>query len=588
MLQSPPSTQIPDTRVLELQRRARTLSSVRNENGVSNHVQEMLQTEVSPSGQEIGKVRAMANWDPSYSTEKVDWYGEYIARHAPISISWLQQPVVDLSDNEAKREIRGMGLLADHGDMKAVGPLEDGSVCVWDIGHSGRVGGRETRRGAILACSKPGLLSVNDQDSASLHSSSESRAKMTSTGVVECVSIDHVRNKAYFAVQSSLNEVDLNTLQISSHENYPFSISALSSTDYPVPLTIGTTLSLHLHDPRQSHNARSSDAISSESRLDTVANFPTCPRPRNDFHRLLSGDHIPRYAPLFQPGPLSILHISPPGCNDPTQSSIYVAGRFPSVLVYDRRTFPKLSNTIHSGARLCSLTSSPHPFNSLDTDLMRQNRLSLSAAREAKSQLGQTLVACGEYNGKGSLEVYGVSPYDLPFPSQAGAAQNSTYKNRVSASGSKLLSVVAHGTRLVVSDGDGYLRWFERDGRTPVRRWNINRYAATESWGLFNRSALEATPVDVARKLLPTNGNVGGRHINRDEILLWTGEKIGLLGFQEEPRFGADEWEESMLSAEESGRRKEERRYGEVMRRALERQADEVRFIRGLGLRGGL
>ena len=37
-------------------------------------------------------VRAMASWDPTYPDEMVNWYDEYIARHAPLSLSWLEQP----------------------------------------------------------------------------------------------------------------------------------------------------------------------------------------------------------------------------------------------------------------------------------------------------------------------------------------------------------------------------------------------------------------------------------------------------------------------------------------------------------------
>lgn len=38
------------------------------------------------------RARAAAAWDPSYEGEDVDWYSEYIARHGPMSFSWLQQP----------------------------------------------------------------------------------------------------------------------------------------------------------------------------------------------------------------------------------------------------------------------------------------------------------------------------------------------------------------------------------------------------------------------------------------------------------------------------------------------------------------
>jgi len=145
-------------------------------------------------------------------------------------------------------------------------------------------------------------------------------------------------------------------------------------------------------------------------------------------------------------------------------------------------------------------------------------------------------------------------------------------------------SAVSHGTRLVVSDGDGQIRWVERDGSSLVRRWNINQSVErTEAPGIFNTCVMEAGRGDVARKLLPTNANLDDGHLDHDELLLWTGERIGVLAFKGKPQFEEEDWEE-LMSAEEKAKRKEERIYGQTMRRALERQADEVRLVRGLGL----
>ena len=49
--------------------------------------------------------------------------------------------------------------------------------------------------------------------------------------------------------------------------------------------------------------------------------------------------------------------------------------------------------------------------------------------------------------------------------------------------------------------------------------------------------------------------------------------------------FTAEDFEEGARSAAEVEKEKEERIYSEKMRRALERQADDVRFVRNLGLR---
>ncbi|KAL8970142.1 MAG: hypothetical protein Q9197_003976 [Variospora fuerteventurae] len=80
---------------------------------------------------------------------------------------------------------------------------------------------------------------------------------------------------------------------------------------------------------------------------------------------------------------------------------------------------------------------------------------------------------------------------------------------------------------------------------------------------------------NVVRKILP----LGAWEDAKGELALWTGEKIGVLGFRPKPRF---EWEWDR--EEKEG--KEEKEFRVRMRRALERQADDVRFVRGLGLAG--
>ena len=571
---------IPDPRVLEIQRRAAALASSNStQKTATGGAKEKGVKSTSPDpSTESQRLRALANWDPSYPNEKVDWYGEYIARHGPISTSWLQQPTIREGSTDETHEIRGMALHHSSNGSRVVAPLDDGSVCLWELGHGiNSESSDNQRKGAIIGRSKAGLLSFSaGSDSDELYDL-HPKTKTANTGVVECLSVDSVRNKAYFAVHKGLHEVDLNTLQISHYEKYPFLITAFSEVTFPTPLTVGSTHSLHLHDPRRSMNACWSDS-SCTDRVDNVANFPASSRPKNDFYRLLSGDGFASsFAPLFHPGPLAIHHVSSAGTSDASSGEIYVAGRFPSLLIYDRRSFPKLRNTIHSGARLCSLTSVPYPFRSLDNrDLTPQ------AVYQTKSKPGKTLVACGEYNGKGSLEIYGVSPEDNSSLAVPGSAQSLSYKNRVSASRSKLLSVATHGTRLVVSDGDGSIRWMERDGSTLVRRWNINQYEGSEKIVIFRSSSAEPHG-DVARKLVPVNLGGTDAQADGDELLIWTGERIGVLAFKNRPQFGLEDWEERVETAEEKIKRREERIYGETMRRALEKQANEVRFVRGLG-----
>ena len=482
-------------------------------------------------------VRAMASWDPTYLDEKVDWFGEYIARHAPLSMGWLEQPFSERSGQREKLEMKGLGILKDHNDS-VVAPLDDGSVCLWNIGD-----------GRIISRSRPGLLSFNGPEYGTSQNSTTSKAKMMNHGVVECVSVDKSRNKAYIAVQSALNEVDLTTLQISSLGRYLYPITALSEAAYPVPLTVGTGFSLHLHDPRLDNKGGSPNSWFSD-RVDSSANVSNDFRYSNtDLHRLSSGDPSQAdYATLFPPSPLSILHLNP-------SSTIYVAGRFPSILTYDRRYFPKLTSTIHSGARLCSIVSLPNPKR-------------------------PTLAAAGEYNGKGSLELYPLGPSSIASPSDTNPEPT---RNRASASRSKILSLTPHGTRLLFSDGDGKLKWVERDGSELVRQWNINTFDSSLSdsestrGGIFNTQPDEG---DVALKLLPVDTG------ERSEVCIWTGEKIGVLGFRDKPRFSFGMNETNGTCTPEGSSDGESHDYERMMSRALRWQANEVRSVRGLGLIG--
>lgn len=376
-----------------------------------------------------------------------------------------------------------------------------------------------------------------------------------------------------------------------SHEKFPFSITALSAAKYPVPLTVGTNLCLYLHDPRARRNA--GKAGSESERLDRYnAAFDSLRSSGlGDFRTLLNPDPNPIYAHLHHPGPLSILHLPSSGDEWDGNGEIYVAGRFPSILNYDRRYFPKLRGTIHSGARLCSMASLPYPFASMEKDLARRGELSVEQVWEAKTRPGKTLIACGEYNSKGSLEMYGLSPEPhlstISSDSSAGSLQNSVMKNRQTSSSSKLLSVANHGTRIVVSDGGGNLKWLERDGFTEARRWNIAHGSVEAPRGIFGTlgdSYMDSGSGDIVIKMANTHNGRHGMLVNED-LVLWTGEKIGLLSFSSKPGFTADSFEETGNKTPEQIRtEREERTYAETMGRALEANANEVRWMRGLGL----
>ena len=389
-----------------------------------------------------------------------------------------------------------------------VAPLDDDGVCLWNIGCENDTW--DESHGRIKARSKPGILSAQGPQEISRTMNSWQHDTPWREAVVESVSVDKLRNMAYFAVQGGLNEVDLGTLKLVSHQKYPTTICALSEISCSTPLTVATAARLYIHDHRLSKN------------VSTTAFEP---------------DRPTSHAPLLD-SPLSIVHLH-------SSQTIHVAGRFPSILTYDRRAFPKVHSTIHSGARLSSLTSK-------------------------HSSTTNTLIACGEYNGKGSLELY-----RLPA-SRNSSAHVSSYQNRMSAASSKLLSVASHGNRIVFCDGDGMLKWVEQDGSTLVRRWNINSCSEQQRpRGLFGGPS-EAGESDVARKIVPLHEG------SKSDLAIWTGEKIGIVSFRKKPRFGP--WVEKEED-EKSVSNEEMELFQGRMRRALERQADEVRFMRGLGLK---
>ncbi|KAJ9258216.1 hypothetical protein DTO212C5_8751 [Paecilomyces variotii] len=548
--------------------------------------------------------RAAAEWDPSYETEDVDWYSEYIDRHGPISFSWLQQPYT-VNESRRKKEfcdVKGMGLFRDWSSAredKVVAPVDNGGVVIWDLNYS-HANNTQTRKGRIVGSSAPGVLLTD----------TSGRSRTTTlefTNIGECMSVDSISRRAYIAVGNVLNEIDLETLRLVSQKRYAWSIFAMSQeTDYSVPLTLATTLSLHIYDSRLP--AREEEAeISLRCEREPspfLSASSVYPRPDSPYFQLQADGQPPHrirspdpsdvgtnYAPLFQPGPLSILH--PPA---PHVNTILLAGRFPSILSYDRRFFPQLQSTVHSGGRLCGLASIPAPKFPVSSD--------------ATWPPSHRIVACGEYNGKGSLELYDLTcsaaETNNELSNESSTLSPPRYQNRQSAASSKLLSVASHGTRIAYSDSEGNIKWVERDGRGEVRRFNINSYHArtpnlqdsTEQRGSDETSGSRLFPNhpsdegDVARKILPTGANLTG-----DELLVWTGDRIGRIRFAANPDDSMDEEDDEVFSddgldpvsrQERRHTRQEEKmreqEYSEMMRRALEMQGDEVIWMGRLGM----
>ncbi|KAF2006588.1 hypothetical protein P154DRAFT_559114 [Amniculicola lignicola CBS 123094] len=525
------------------------------------------------------RITLLANWDPSYVSETVDWYGEYVQRHGRHHLGWFQTAGYGDRDEELHHEATGAGILFDSTGMaeKVIAPLEDGSICIWDANNA------HHRRGRIVARSAVGLLADKGSDLDLATRLRQSRTMMTETGAVECVSVDSRAKKAFFAVQNMLNEVDLNTLQVVSRTPYPFAITALSESRYPTPLTVGTNWTIHLHDTRKP------PSLPSASKVELIAGATS-------FSRLETGD-FGGHVSLSQPGALSIQHL-PTTREWDGNGDIWVGGRFTSFLNFDRRFFPRLRGTVHSGARISCLTSIPHSFIPNDLRLGKPYS-SPNLLREAKEKQGHTLIAAGEYKGKGSLELYGLSGEPTRSINSSDSRttvknHHACYQNRQTASSSKLLSVAPHGTRLVFSDGDGNLKWTERDASTPVRQFNINEMGTR---GASVAVGIEGGYGDIVQKIMPSvnpalssvSGH-GSVPLGEDNLVIWTGDgKVGMVGFGSGGRgkYGDGEGEEVVferVSKEVESERRREREYSGEMRRALESQARELRWLRGYGL----
>jgi hypothetical protein len=518
------------------------------------------------------------NWDPSYPEEKVNWYQDFIQRHGPQKIGWFQDAGSGGKDeDDIRREATGAGILFDSDGLahRLVAPLDDGSLSIWDASATSE------KKGRILAKTSIGLLSNQGSDLDYDTRRSQSHTIMTETGAVECVSIDSTLRKGFFAAMNVLNEVDLNTLQVVSRTPYPFPITALSEAHHCTPLTVGTNWTIHLHDTRKPPPSPF------PTRCELIAGSIS-----PSFSRLETGD-FGGHVSLSQPGALSIVHL-PTNRDWDGNGDIWVGGRFTSMLNFDRRFFPRLRGTVHSGARLSCITSISRPF------IPQSLRVGYppSYLHDAKETPGHTLITAGEYKGKGSLEFYGLSsePTRSINSSDSRTTRNpqACYQNRQTASSSKLLSVATHGTRIVFSDGDGNLKWVERDGSTPVRQFNINDLqrqppSITSTMTSVLQPNIEAGWGDIVQKILPTTTSTTSydtsstTSLGQDDLILWTGDgKLGMLGFGRDPPFDIDVFLDAL--EQQGGEKVKEREYGMEMRRALEMQAREVRWLRGYGL----
>lgn len=155
--------------------------------------------------------------------------------------------------------------------------------------------------------------------------------------------------------------------------------------------------------------------------------------------------------------------------------------------------------------------------------------------------------------------------------------------------------------KFVYSDGDAKLKWVERNGFTPVREFSIN--PAADAYGIMDsgheafadHSIFNSNPAtdngDIVQKILPTiqrgilSSSDYAPRLHEDNLIVWTGDgRLGMVGFGKCCEWDCAIFEESAERAQDAATIQQERQYGQRMREALQRQADEARFMSGLGL----
>ncbi|KAF8427368.1 hypothetical protein EV426DRAFT_404447 [Tirmania nivea] len=606
--------------------------------------------------------------------KKIDWYEEWKWRFAPLRMEWLDhyssawgtnggESTSDEDDDNlglstsippacsssatyldslsgmkaADLEVRGVTAFSSsgiHGDRDMLfSPFSDGSVAVFDLRSFGRrqldqgwVDGDDDDDWRLLGRSRPGLVSVATGSGRGSYlvggnggrSVGGLKTTKAPNGVVECVSVDPWSGKGWVAVEGRLIEIDLHTLTKVAEHKLPFSITALSQTSNPHPLTVCTTNYMHLYDPRIAVN--------------------------NNFMNTMR-------APLHQTGAFSILH-SNNGQATGGEDTIFLAGRFKAILAYERRMFPKMKIPMYTGSKLSTLSSFPSPASGSSAFGEGNGTLENNGSNSV-----EMIVAGGEYNGHGSLELYPVytinntntrslpdsnrflshtsahpqlrrhnhgvvnpslnhQQHDILHPDVTSTLTTVTrempaeiVRNRQSASRCKILSVDAsQGARIITGDADGIIRWMERDGRQEIRQYDIFGDTSEDiehppqprsplrgsRWcdgiaGYYIRPD-GSMRSEVVQKLVTfggSSGSCGSVGPSQAGVVVWTGERLGILSVgRQRPRKVRNGKIRgvAVVDGEDVPVDEVAERYEKEMRRALERQGDELNIMKGLGV----
>lgn len=97
-----------------------------------------------------------------------------------------------------------------------------------------------------------------------------------------------------------------------SCQSFEWSITTLSTAHAGLPLTVGTSLGIHLYDYR-ARDQRRTEVI---ERVDSPSGTGTRDFYEEQLRQVFDDDPLPPYASLSQPTPLSILHLPRAGSSD--------------------------------------------------------------------------------------------------------------------------------------------------------------------------------------------------------------------------------------------------------------------------------
>ena len=427
----------------------------------------------------LGSQRFIASYDEMIG---IDWKAEYIARKADICVHWLEDPCG--KTNGPTPDVKSVSP-CNYG-QSLITAFGDGSIGIYNIPNYFQRA--KTKTVSLAARSKPSTLHKED-------------SPYEIGTYTENISVDDFDHRTYVAWGSTVTGVDNVSLAQVSISKYIRPVTAMSSFRPRTSTTVATSSGLYLHDPRNR----------SDPRLvtDTIS------------HGL--------------PDILAILHRG--------SHTVHVAGRFPSIVTYDRRFMSRVHSTIWTGARTVQSLAEVPP--------------SIQCPQGA-------ILAAGACKGR-KPAILELHPVDATsFTNDDIPSKYSPRIDLAAPISRSLLYAVPHGNRIVHSDVQGRLTWRERGRGTSSK---VRHCEPAQP-----NSVQSAT----VRKIMLLGNDL---HDPRADLALWdTDQAVCVAGF------GARRFGEDFSEQEDHEGEIEATKYRDRMRKALQQNAEDIRFMTRLGL----